>query len=166
MTRRLASCGCLGAFRFTGGGDGDRRPVHHDRADARCGVLALVRTGGNAGGGMVCARNLPNWGARVQVFGVSGSPDFDPVPAQQLAILDGPGVDASTGEVYEPAMKADATMTLALPKTGLGALQARAHVGELWLADIGLPPELYANPTIGVRARTPFNERDLIKLSA
>ena len=38
--------------------------------------------------------------------------------------------------------------------------------GRLWLADIGVSPEFYANPTIGMRVRTQFNESDLIKLAA
>jgi NAD(P)H-hydrate epimerase len=34
------------------------------------------------------------------------------------------GADAATGEVYEPAIKATATLTLALPKVGLRAAEA------------------------------------------
>ena len=49
------------------------------------------------------------------------------------------GIDATTGAAGEPAVEATATMTLALPKTGLAA----ASVGELYLADIGVPPEVY-----------------------
>lgn len=63
------------------------------------------------------------------------------------------GVDASTGSVYEPAIRAAATMTLALPKVGLRADGAAPHVGELYLADISVPPGLYAglhlDPSVG-----------------
>lgn len=59
------------------------------------------------------------------------------------------GIDATTGEVHEPAISAAATLTLALPKTGLYAAAARAHIGELYLADIGVPPQLYAGPDKG-----------------
>jgi len=167
-------------------------------------VAVLVGTGGNGGRGMVCAHNLHNWGATVELFGVLGTNDFDPIPALPLVSgaqdlpeadliidalvgysLSGPprgalaslirsaadvecptlALDVPMSEVYEPAVKADATLRLALSKTGLAVQGAQAYVGELWLADIGVPPELYAKPTVGVRVRTPFNESDLVKLS-
>jgi NAD(P)H-hydrate epimerase len=53
------------------------------------------------------------------------------------------GIDATTGAVHAPAIRATATMTLALPKAGLRAPAAAEHVGELYLADIGVPPGLY-----------------------
>ena len=53
------------------------------------------------------------------------------------------GVDSTTGVAHEPAVQATATLTLALPKTGLW--DARQHVGELYVADIGVPPRLYKN---------------------
>ncbi len=52
------------------------------------------------------------------------------------------GVDTTTGAVYDPAIRASATLTLALPKHGL--LAAAAHTGERYLADISVPPGLYA----------------------
>lgn len=53
------------------------------------------------------------------------------------------GLNASTGEALEPTIRAAATMTLALPKEGLRGAGKKV-VGELYLADIGVPPELYA----------------------
>lgn len=53
------------------------------------------------------------------------------------------GLNASTGEALEPTIRASATMTLALPKEGLRGAGKKV-VGELYLADIGVPPELYA----------------------
>lgn len=185
-------------------------------------VLVLVGSGGNGGGGMVCARNLHNWGANVELFTSAGMDGFGEVPGKQLEILDGlevpmtlvsgvvdlpnadliidalvgyslsgpprgavaslirsandedcpvlaldvpSGVNAGSGEVYDPAMKADATLTLGLPKTGLRNPDAHATIGELYLADIGIPPELYAKPSIGIRVRSPFAESDIVKLS-
>ena len=65
--------------------------------------------------------------------------------AVRVLALDVPsGLDATTGAVLSPAIWATATMTLALPKAGLRAPGAAAHVGELYLADIGVPPGLYA----------------------
>jgi len=56
------------------------------------------------------------------------------------------GVDATTGEAPGAYIRADTTLTLALPKTGLhpqGEL-ANACAGKIRLGDIGLPSGLYA----------------------
>lgn len=50
------------------------------------------------------------------------------------------GVNADNGQAYEPAIKASATLTLALPKKGL---KNNKHCGDLFLADISVPKELY-----------------------
>ena len=54
------------------------------------------------------------------------------------------GLDTTTGEVHDPHIRADATLTLALPKTGLFQKTVESYIGELYLADIGVPPQLYA----------------------
>jgi len=78
--------------------------------------------------------------------------------------LDAPsGVDATTGTVFEPAIVATATMTLALPKEGLRAPGVAAHVGELYLADISVPPELYAR-FLSVEVGPLFAQSDLLRL--
>lgn len=74
------------------------------------------------------------------------------------------GIDASDGTVYDPAVRATATMTLALPKKGLTGSAAREHVGELYLADIGVPPELYARPALGLQVGALFARQDVIRL--
>jgi NAD(P)H-hydrate epimerase len=77
--------------------------------------------------------------------------------------LDAPsGVDTSTGEAHDPAIKATATMTLALPKTGLLAEPARSHVGELYLADISVPPALYRG--IGLEVGPIFASDEILRL--
>ena len=53
------------------------------------------------------------------------------------------GLDATTGAIYDPCIRADATLSLALPKTGLWAPWAHRVTGELYLADIGVPEALY-----------------------
>ena len=64
----------------------------------------------------------------------------------QLVSLDVPsGVDATTGGAFDPAVAATATMTIALPKTGLGFSDL---VGDLYLTDISVPITVYA--TLGV----------------
>lgn len=61
-----------------------------------------------------------------------------------ILALDAPsGLDTTTGQAGDPCLKASATLTLALPKGGLLAAAARPYVGDLYLADIGVPPELY-----------------------
>lgn len=75
------------------------------------------------------------------------------------------GVDASTGTVFAPAIGATATMTLALPKDGLRAPEAASHVGELYLADIGVPPSLYARKDLGLSVGNLFAQSEIIRLS-
>jgi NAD(P)H-hydrate epimerase len=64
-------------------------------------------------------------------------------PGPILAIDLPSGLDATTGTAYAPAVRATATLTLDLPKTGLLAPGAASHLGELYLADIGIPMEAY-----------------------
>lgn len=74
------------------------------------------------------------------------------------------GVDGTTGTAFDPAIKATATMTLALPKTGLFAPEAQPWVGELYLADIGVPPSLYAEPSLSLRIGPMFAESEILRL--
>ena len=185
-------------------------------------VLILAGTGGNGGGGLVCARRLHNWGADVKVMLSASESRLTEVPQPQLDILqrmgvkidapsadgvtlsqadliidaligyslrgapagttaqlilaavqhDAPilsldvpsGIDTATGNVYEPAIRATATLTLALPKEGLRSGQAREMVGELFLADISVPPELYAGPSLGLEVGPIFAEEDVVRV--
>src|SRR5262249_29410746 len=52
------------------------------------------------------------------------------------------GTNADTGEVDPGALHADITITLATPKQGFFFFPARDYIGELYVGDIGLPPEL------------------------
>ncbi len=51
-----------------------------------------------------------------------------------------------------------------MPKAGLRALEARAQVGELYLADIGVPPSLYEEPALSLRVGALFAEREILRL--
>ena len=51
------------------------------------------------------------------------------------------GLNTSTAEIMDPCVRASYTMTLAYPKIGLS--ENPEFVGELYIADIGLPRELY-----------------------
>ena len=59
--------------------------------------------------------------------------------AARVLSLDVPsGLDATTGEAPGAVVCPERTLTLALPKTGLQCVP-----GDLYLADIGIPPEVY-----------------------
>ncbi len=72
------------------------------------------------------------------------------------------GLDATTGKAHEPCVVAEKTLTLALPKKGLLVEEARKYVGELFLADIGIPPSLYAK--IGLEVGNIFGRSHLVKI--
>jgi len=54
------------------------------------------------------------------------------------------GVDADSGDAPGVAVRPTRTLTLALPKGGL----SEENAGELWLADLGIPPGVYARAGI------------------
>lgn len=69
--------------------------------------------------------------------------------ARPVLSLDTPsGLNTTTGNPGSPCVRATSTLTLALPKIGLLTPQARPFVGDLYLADIGVPPELYSAPSL------------------
>ena len=74
------------------------------------------------------------------------------------------GVDTTDGVVYDPAIHAAATLILALPKQGLASAAARERVGELYVADIGVPPELYARPLLDLNVGSIFAEEEIVRL--
>jgi NAD(P)H-hydrate epimerase len=79
--------------------------------------------------------------------------------------LDSPsGLDTTTGRPGQPCVQAEVTMTLALPKTGLLAWPAKPFVGKLYLADIGVPPELYATRSLGLEVEALFAEDSIIRM--
>jgi len=79
--------------------------------------------------------------------------------------LDAPsGIDTTSGQVYSPAIRATATLTLALPKEGLRASHTADYVGELYLADISIPPALYAGPGLELPVGPIFSQDEIIRL--
>ncbi len=77
--------------------------------------------------------------------------------------LDTPsGLDTTTGIPGNPCIHAAATLTLALPKTGLIAPEALAYVGDLYLADISVPPQLYTR--LGIEMPCIFIHDTIIKI--
>ncbi len=52
------------------------------------------------------------------------------------------GLDANSGRPLGLAVEATATVTMGLPKVGFRAPEAKKHVGELIVAEIGFPADL------------------------
>ena len=80
--------------------------------------------------------------------------------AAPVLALDTPsGLDLTTGAAGTPSVWATATLTLALPKVGL--LDAPS-VGELYLADISVPPQVYQR--MGIAVPELFRQSSLLKI--
>ncbi|KPL23642.1 MAG: hypothetical protein AMJ93_04200 [Anaerolineae bacterium SM23_84] len=78
--------------------------------------------------------------------------------AERVLALDVPsGMDATTGEAPAAVVRAERTLTLALPKTGLEHIK-----GDLYLADIGIPPQIYEQ--LGLAVDLPFDTHYWIRL--
>jgi NAD(P)H-hydrate epimerase len=179
-------------------------------------IAVLCGAGNNGGGGMVAARHLHNWGAKVFLKLFETKNQIKAIPALQRDILacmglsnrkvinlervdlvldamigygltgnprgsiadwirrvnesnrpvlalDTPsGLDTTTGSPGEPCLRATATLTLALPKSGLVMPAAAPYVGNLYLADIGVPPQLYAR--LGIKTPPIFIHETIINV--
>jgi NAD(P)H-hydrate epimerase len=85
--------------------------------------------------------------------------------AAPVLSLDAPsGLDTAEGRLFDPHVQAAATMTLALPKRGLLVEPGRSVCGDLYLADISVPPELYTR--IGLEVGPLFAMDTVVTLSA
>jgi NAD(P)H-hydrate epimerase len=85
-------------------------------------------------------------------------------PAPVLAVDLPSGLEATEGHVFDPCIRATATLTLALPKTGLRAPAARKVAGELVVADIGVPAAAYAR--LGIAVGPLFATADFLAIDA
>ena len=84
--------------------------------------------------------------------------------APAVISLDVPtGFDATTGDVFNFGVVATTTVTLALPKSGLLRGDAEAAIGDLYLADIGIPHYIYERLRIEGAAGI-FAEGPLLRL--
>ena len=63
------------------------------------------------------------------------------VRADALALECPSGLEPDSGEPLPPTLKARTTLALGLPSAGLFGSLAWQYTGELWLCDIGYPPE-------------------------
>lgn len=135
-------------------------------------ILIAAGAGGNGGGVLCCARHLHNRGCSVVIL-LDRDPDlFQGAPrdvasrliermcrsGKPILSLDIPsGTDATTGEISGQVVRPSRTLTLALPKAGLSETP-----GDLYLADIGLPPELFRS--VGISFPQIFQNNDTVKL--
>lgn len=82
---------------------------------------------------------------------------------RRVLALDVPsGLELESGELHTPHTVAEATMTLAAPKTALGRPDAAAAVGRLFLADISVPALVYER--LGLAYETPFTRGQVVEL--
>lgn len=72
------------------------------------------------------------------------------------------GLHPDSGEPLGVTIRAALTVTLALPKRGLLITRSAALVGELLLADIGIPPQAFDR--IGIETRGLFESGDLVRI--
>lgn len=79
-----------------------------------------------------------------------------------LAIDIPTGVNANTGDVSQPAIHATTTVMLDLPKRGLLGANCRACVGELYLADLGIPRAVHER--LGIASGPVFSEGPIVRL--
>jgi NAD(P)H-hydrate epimerase len=102
-------------------------------------------------------------------YGLRGDPggrtaeliDWANTQASAIVALDNPsGLDVTTGRAGSPCIRATATLTLALPKTGLAGA---GETGELFLADISVPPAVYRQ--LGLTVPPLFSHDTIIELA-
>jgi len=85
--------------------------------------------------------------------------------SRRVVAVDVPsGLDADSGVAYAPTVRAHTTVTLGLPKPGLLTADGPGHAGEVWVADIGMPFEVYAALGISVPDNL-FSTLDRLRMS-
>lgn len=72
--------------------------------------------------------------------------------------VDIPSGVGDKGEILGVAVKADKTVTLALPKQGLILYPGASYAGEILVADIGLPHQLLSTPSLTLITPTILQE--------
>jgi len=70
------------------------------------------------------------------------------------------GLDGDSGRAFDPTIRAATTLSLALPKRGLTRHAAREWVGDLYLADISVPAQIYRR--LGLEIGSIFSASDIV----
>jgi len=82
----------------------------------------------------------------------------------KIISLDTPsGIELTEGIAYKPSINSDATLTLALPKKGLFRPEIKKQVNQLYLADIGVPLQLYQKMGLQLE-KNPFEHSGIVRL--
>jgi len=106
-------------------------------------------------------------------YSLEGPPDqmatrmIDWAIIQQSTILslDTPsGIELATGKIHSHTIKADATLTIALPKKSLLYMECVKCTGDLFLADISVPRELYDELQMAETIPDYFITGDIVQL--
>jgi hydroxyethylthiazole kinase-like uncharacterized protein yjeF len=75
------------------------------------------------------------------------------------------GVSADVG-LRGPCVTADVTVALGLPSIGLRPAIVHAYLGDLYLADLGIPPEAWRAVGVSLTGASPFAGGPLVRLTA
>jgi hydroxyethylthiazole kinase-like uncharacterized protein yjeF len=75
------------------------------------------------------------------------------------------GVSADIG-LRGPCVTADVTVALGLPAVGLRPAIVHAYLGDLYLADLGIPPAAWRAAGVPLIGPSPFAEGPLVRLTA
>jgi NAD(P)H-hydrate epimerase len=107
--------------------------------------------------------------------GISGEPSakaagfiemINQSKADVLSIEVPSGLNLETGKPGNPTVKASATLVLAIPKFGHFRLTASKLLGDLFMADISIPPEIYSSLKIeNDNLKKAFRENTVVKIN-
>lgn len=75
------------------------------------------------------------------------------LPVRRLAVDLPSGLDADTGQAYDPTVVADVTCTFVAWKEGFANPEAAPYLGKIYTASIGVPRELLAAYGLGTAPR-------------
>jgi NAD(P)H-hydrate epimerase len=82
---------------------------------------------------------------------------------RRILALDVPsGLELETGILHEPHVRAQTTLTLALPKQAVRTGEAKDVVGDLYLADISVPATVYQR--LGLAYESPFARSPIVRI--
>lgn len=140
------------------------------------GQVALLRRAGALVSGYESFRGAPPPGEVVvdAVLGIGAVPPLHGVPqaaaewlrrtaAPVVAVELPSGISADHG-LHGPCITADVTIALGLPVRGAAHRVVQAYLGDLYLADLGIPPAVWAE--VGVAGAPVFADGPLVRLTA
>ena len=105
-------------------------------------------------------------------YGLNRKPDsmvaqiIEKINSQSCPVisLDAPsGINTTDGYISDIIVRANSTLTLALPKTGLVKNEVKDFVGNLYIGDISVPPLLYCR--LGLQVDSLFEKDPIINYS-